>query len=49
MGFTVKSVLAAHAAGKKPIDTIEETYVRIAAHDDPALFIALRPKAEAHA
>jgi allophanate hydrolase len=47
MEFTIKSVLAAHAAGKKLVDTIEETYARIAAHDDPALFIALRPKAEA--
>ncbi|WP_158816358.1 allophanate hydrolase [Methylocapsa sp. S129] len=47
MGFTIQSVLAAHAAGKKLTDTIEETYARIAAHDDPALFIALRPKAEA--
>jgi len=44
MGFTIKSVLAAHAAGKKLVDTIEETYARIAAHDDPALFIALRPR-----
>src|ERR1700722_4375371 len=47
MEFTIKSVLAAHAAGKKVADTIEETYARIAAHDDPALFIALRSKAEA--
>src|SRR5260221_866196 len=47
MGFTIKSILAAHAAGQKLTDTIEETYARIAAHDDPALFIALRPKAEA--
>jgi allophanate hydrolase len=47
MGLTIKSILAAHAAGKKLSDTIEETYSRIAAHDDPALFIALRPKREA--
>jgi allophanate hydrolase len=47
MGFTIKSVLAAHAAGKKLVDTIEETYARIAAHDDPALFITLRPKTDA--
>ncbi len=47
MGFTLKSVLTAHAAGKKLTETIEETYARIAAHDDPALFITLRPKAEA--
>ena len=47
MGLTIKSILAAHAAGKKLTETIEERYRRIAAHDDPALFIALRPKAEA--
>ena len=47
MGFTIKSVLAAHAAGKKLTETIEETYARIAAHDDPALFITLRSKDEA--
>jgi allophanate hydrolase len=47
MGFTIASVLAAHAAGKKLVDTIAETYARIAAHADPALFIALRPKTEA--
>ena len=47
MGFTIQSVLAAHAAGKKLTDTMEETYARIAAHGDPALFITLRPKEEA--
>jgi allophanate hydrolase len=47
MGLTIKSVLAAHAAGQKLADTIDETYARIAAHDDPALFITLRPKVEA--
>jgi allophanate hydrolase len=46
MGLTIQSILAAHAAGKKPTETIEECYRRIAAHDDPALFIALRPKVE---
>ena len=47
MGLTIQSILAAHAAGKKLTETIEETYARIAAHDDPALFITLRPKTEA--
>jgi allophanate hydrolase len=47
MGFTIQSVLAAHAAGRKLTDTIEETYARIVAHDDPAMFIALRPKEQA--
>ena len=30
MGLTIQSILAAHAAGKKLTDTIEETYARIA-------------------
>jgi allophanate hydrolase len=47
MGLTIQSILAAHVGGKKLTDTIEETYARIVAHDDPALFITLRPKAEA--
>ena len=47
MGFTIKSVLAAHATGRKLTETIDETYARIEEHDDPALFLALRPKAEA--
>jgi allophanate hydrolase len=47
MTATIGTLLAAHAAGKPVTATIEETYVRIAAHDDPALFIAIRPKAEA--
>ena len=47
MTATIATLLAAHAAGKPLTATIEETYDRIAAHDDPALFIAMRPKAEA--
>ena len=47
MTATIAMLLAAHAAGKPVTATIEETYDRIAAHDDPALFIAIRPKAEA--
>jgi allophanate hydrolase len=47
MRATIATLLAAHAGGKPLAATIEETYDRIAAHDDPALFIALRPKAEA--
>ena len=47
MTATIATLLAAHAAGKPVTATIEETYDRIAAHDDPALFIAIRPKAEA--
>ncbi len=47
MTETIAALVAAHAAGKPIAATVEETYARIAAHDDPALFIALRPKAEA--
>jgi allophanate hydrolase len=47
MGQTIRSILAAHAAGQKIKQTIERTYAAIAAHDDQALFIALRPKEEA--
>ncbi len=49
MTETIAALVAAHAGGKPPTATIEETYARIAAHDDPALFITLRPKAEAMA
>jgi allophanate hydrolase len=47
MKATIATLLAAHAAGKPLKATIEETYDRIAGHADPALFIAIRPKAEA--
>ena len=44
MTTTLAATLAAHRAGKSLAQTIEETYARIAAHDDPALFITLRPQ-----
>jgi allophanate hydrolase len=47
MKDTIGAVLAAHGAGKALTTTIEEAYDRIEKHADPALFIALRPKAEA--
>ena len=47
MTDTIATVVAAHASGRALTDTIEETYARIARHNDPALFIALRPKEEA--
>ena len=47
MTDTIATLLAAHAGGKPLAATIEETYEQIARHGDPALFIALRPKAEA--
>ncbi len=46
MTATIGTLLAAHAAGKPLSATIEETYERIEKHDDPALFIAFRSKAE---
>ncbi|MGB7974042.1 MAG: allophanate hydrolase [Roseiarcus sp.] len=47
MTITIGTLLAAYAAGKPLTATIEETYARIEKHDDPALFITIRPKAEA--
>ena len=43
----IAALVAAHAGGKPIAATIEETYARVAAHKDPALFISLRPKAAA--
>lgn len=44
---TLASLLAAHRAGERtPSETVRETYRRIAGHDDPALFITLRPEAD---
>ena len=47
MKAAIGTLLAAHEAGKPLTATIEETYARIEAHDDAALFIAIRPKEEA--
>ncbi len=47
MTAKIGTLLAAHDAGKRLTATIEETYDRVDKHDDPALFIAIRPKAEA--
>jgi allophanate hydrolase len=47
MTNTIATLLAAHAAGKALTATIEETYDRIERHNDPALFIAVRPRREA--
>ena len=44
---TISEILARHAGGGSVIETIEAAYARIEARADPALFIALRPKAEA--
>jgi allophanate hydrolase len=47
MTITIGTLLAAHSAGKSLTATIAETYARIEKHNDPALFIAIRPKPEA--
>ena len=47
MTITIGTLLAAHSAGKSLTTTIEETYARIEKHNDPALFITIRPKPEA--
>jgi allophanate hydrolase len=47
MTTTIGTLLAAHAAGKSLAATIEETYARIEKHNDPSLFIAIRPESEA--
>jgi allophanate hydrolase len=47
MTAPIETFVAAHIAGKALTATIEETYARIEKHNDPALFIAIRPKAEA--
>ena len=47
MTITIGTLLAAHAADKSLAATIEETYSRIEKHNDPALFITIRPKSEA--
>ena len=47
MTDTIATLVAAHVSGKALPETIEETYDRIARHNDPALFISLRPKDEA--
>ena len=45
--FTIADILARHRAGGAPQETVRAVYARIAAHDDPALFITLRPEADA--
>src|SRR5271168_1744899 len=47
MTDTIGTYLTAHSAGTALTATIEETYARIEKHNDPALFIAIRPKPEA--
>jgi allophanate hydrolase len=45
---TVAAIVAAHRAGSAtPEQTVARSYARIRAHNDPAIFISLRPEAEA--
>ncbi len=45
---TVAAIVEAHRAGtQSPAETVARTFARIAAHADPAVFISLRPEAEA--
>jgi allophanate hydrolase len=44
---TVADIVRAHRAGTlSPVETVERTFARLAAHDDPAVFISLRAPAE---
>jgi allophanate hydrolase len=44
---TVADIVRAHRAKAcSPVETVERTFARIAAHGDPAVFISLRPQAE---
>ena len=47
MTETIAALVAAHAGGRSIAATVADAYRRIAAHDDPALFITLRPEADA--
>src|SRR5467141_2825574 len=48
MGETVAAIVQAHRSGAaSPEATVARTYARIRAHDDPAIFIALRAEADA--
>jgi len=44
---TIASIRAAHRAGTSPEETVARAYARIRAHDDPAIFIALRDQKDA--
>jgi allophanate hydrolase len=44
---TVADLVRAHRAKTmSPVETVERTFARIAAHGDPAIFISLRPQAD---
>lgn len=46
--WTIAAIVAAHRTGRAtPAQTVEHTYARIRAYDDPATFIALRQESDA--
>jgi allophanate hydrolase len=46
--WTLDAIVAAHRAGTvTPAQTVERTYARIRAYDDPAIFISLREESDA--
>jgi allophanate hydrolase len=48
MNETIAAILQAHRAGTTtPAETVARTFARIRAHNDPAVFISLRPEVEA--
>jgi allophanate hydrolase len=48
MNETIAAILKSHRAGTAtPAETVARAFARIRAHDDPAVFITLRPEAEA--
>ncbi len=48
MSETIASLVAAHRSGEAaPEETVARSFARIRRHDDPAVFISLRPEAEA--
>src|SRR5229473_5561289 len=50
MRLTAAAIVAAHRSGESsPQATITDCYARIRAHGDPAVFIVLRPEADARA
>jgi len=48
VAYTVAAIVKAHRSGQATLaETVAQSYARIRAHADPAVFITLRPEAEA--
>jgi allophanate hydrolase len=47
MTFLIKDIVERHRAGRSVVETIRDTYARIRAWNDPALFITLKEEAAA--